>query len=71
MWAEQLQNIALYMGLTLEQCAADGGSVGDSNRRREELEAWQGQGLDEVLRPVPPLPSVQAGEACKQTTSSA
>ncbi len=36
--------------------------MGASNRRQEGLDAWQGQGLDEVLRPVQPLGPVQAGQ---------
>ena len=36
--------------------------MGASNRRQEGLDAWQGQGLDEVLRPVQSLRPVQAGQ---------
>ncbi len=36
--------------------------MGASNRCQEGLDAWQGQGLDEVLRPVQPLGPVQAGQ---------
>ncbi|KAL0054876.1 hypothetical protein WJX82_003653 [Trebouxia sp. C0006] len=44
-----------------ERRSSDIGGVGASNRRQEGLDAWQGQGLDEVLRPVQPLRPVQAG----------
>lgn len=33
-----------------------------SSRQGSGLEAWQGQGLDEVLRPVQPSRSVQPSE---------
>ncbi|KAA6427429.1 MAG: hypothetical protein FRX49_02092 [Trebouxia sp. A1-2] len=44
-----------------ERRSSDSGGMGPRNRRQEGLDAWQGQGLDEVLRPVQPLGPVQAG----------
>ena len=44
--------------------------MGASNRRQEGLDAWQGQGLDEVLRPVQPLRPVQAGQLARNQLCS-
>ncbi|DBA97276.1 TPA: hypothetical protein ACH3X1_015021 [Trebouxia sp. C0004] len=47
-----------------ERRSSDSGGLGASDRRQEGLDAWQGQGLDEVLRPVQPLRPMQAGRQC-------
>ena len=56
----QLLQYDLIVGRNL---AAGGQVCAGSGRQVSGLEAWQGQGLDEVLRPVQPTRSVQPSEA--------